>query len=110
MSITNDYVNYILDQLEGWGNVQVKRMFGGAALYQDELAFGMIAHNRVYLKVDNTNIDKYLKAGCSQLKPFENNKTVLSFYNIPTEVLENTDEFIEWSKESLEIQKKRNDI
>jgi len=42
------------------------------------------------------------------LKPFKNNATVLSFYSIPADVLENTDEFIKWAKESLDIQKKRN--
>jgi len=83
-------------------------MFGGAALYRDELAFGMIANDVVYLKVDDTNIDKYIKNGSSQLKPFKSNATVLSFYNVPPDVFEDADEFVEWAKESLAIQKKRN--
>lgn len=110
MAITNDYVDYVLDQLDGWGNVHIKKMFGGAALYQEELAFGMIAHNRVYLKVDSSNIDKYEKAGCTQLKPFKNNKTVLSFYNVPDEIFEDADEFKKWAQESWNIQKQRHDI
>lgn len=110
MAVSNDFLEYVLDQLSGWGGVYTKRMFGGAALYQEELAFGMIARNMVYLKVDSTNIDKYLKAGCSQLKPFENNKTVLSFFNVPDEIFENADEFKKWAQESWSIQKKRYDI
>lgn len=107
MAVSNDFLQYVLDQLSAWGKVYAKRMFGGAALYQDELAFGMIANDVVYLKVDDTNRDKYLKAGSSQLKPFKNNATVLSFYNVPPDVFEDSDEFIEWAKESLSIQKKR---
>ena len=107
MAVSNDFISYVLDLLSDWGNVHIKRMFGGAALYQGELAFGMIAKDVVYLKVDDTNRDKYLQEGSEQLKPFENNATVLSFYNVPPDVFEDSDEFVKWAKESLEIQKEK---
>lgn len=107
MAVSSDFLQYVLDQLSGWGNVHVNKMFGGAALYQGELAFAMIADDVVYLKVDDTNKDKFIATGSTPLKPFKNNATVLSFYNIPTDVLEDSDKFVVWAKESLEIQKKR---
>ena len=110
MAVSNDFIQYVVDQLSGLGEVQIKRMFGGAALYQHELAFGMIANDVVYLKVDDTNRDKYLHEGSTPLKPFKNNATVLSFYNVPPDVFEDADEFVSWAKESLEIQKKRNEF
>ncbi len=63
MAVSKDFIQFTLDQLSGWGNVQIKRMFGGVALYQNELAFAMIANDTVYLKVDDTNKDKYLQGG-----------------------------------------------
>jgi len=110
MAVSNDFLQYTLDQLSSWGNVYIKRMFGGVALYKEELAFGMIANDEVYLKVDETNRDKFLKAGATQLKPFKNNATVLSFYNVPASVFENSDEFIIWADESLRIQKKKQSL
>ncbi|WP_310993962.1 TfoX/Sxy family protein [Aequorivita marina] len=107
MAVSNDFTQFVLDQLSGWGNVQVKRMFGGAALYQDDLAFSMIANDVVYLKVDETNKAKFIESGSVPLKPFKNNATVLSFYNVPAHIVEDADAFIRWAKESLEIQKKR---
>ena len=107
MAVSNDFTLYVLDQLTSWGNVDVKRMFGGAALYKEGLAFGMIANNVVYLKVDDTNRDKFIQAGSLQLKPFKNHATVLSFYNVPPDVFEDADKFTEWSKESFAIQLKR---
>lgn len=107
MAVSSDFLQYVLDQLSGWGNVHVNKMFGGAALYQGELAFAMIANDVVYLKVDDTNKEKYIAAGSTQLKPFKSNATVLSFYNIPVDVLEDSDKFVVWAKESLDIQKKR---
>lgn len=81
-------------------------MFGGAGLYRDDYAFGMIARDTAYMKVDDTNRNKYIKEGCVQLKPFEKSGLVLSFYSIPPDGFENADEFIEWAKESLAIQNK----
>jgi DNA transformation protein len=110
MAVSNDFIQFVLDQFSGWDNVKTKRMFGGVALYKDELAFGMIAHDTVYFKVDDTNRDKYLKEDSIPLKPFKNNATVLSFYNVPSNVFEDSEEFTKWAKESLDIQKKRNKL
>ena len=90
MAVSNDFIKFVLDQLSEWDGVLVKRMFGGAALYHEGLAFGMIADNVVYLKVDESNVEKYILAGSKQLKPFTNLSTILSFYNVPPEVFEDS--------------------
>lgn len=107
MAVSNDFLDYVLDQLSAWDRVYVKRMFGGAALYRDGLAFAMISRNTVYLKVDDTNRDKYIQVGSIPLKPFKSQATVLSFYNVPPDIFEDSDKFIEWAKESLSIQKRK---
>lgn len=58
--------------------------------------------------MDNTNKDKYIKHGSSPLKPFSSDAVVKSFYNVPANVFEDSKTFIEWTEESLLIQKKRN--
>lgn len=110
MAVSNDFLQFILDQLALWGGVSAKRMFGGAALYKDELAFGMIARDILYLKVDDSNREEYINAGAHQLKPFKNSATVLSFYSVSLDVLEDSDELISKTKQSLAIQKQRNNI
>lgn len=110
MAFNNDFLQFTLDQLSLWGGVSAKRMFGGAALYKDELAFGMIARDTLYLKVDETNREEYINAGAHQLTPFKNNATVLSFYSVSLEVLEDSDELITKAKQSLVIQKQLNNI
>ena len=108
MAVSKDFLEYVLDQLSGWDEVNIKRMFGGAGLYSDGLAFALIANDVVYLKVDDTNRDKYIRQGSFPLKPFSSDATVKSFYNIPSDVFEDSDQFIEWAEESLNIQRKRN--
>ncbi|PKQ62324.1 hypothetical protein BZG02_13525 [Labilibaculum filiforme] len=108
MAVSKDFLNYVLDQLSSWEGIYTKRMFGGVALFQDGLAFAMIAFNVVYLKVDESNIDKFIAQGSTPLKPFKSDEIVKSFYSVPPDVFENSDEFIVWAKESFEIQIKRN--
>jgi len=108
MAISNAFLVYILDQLSAWREVTTKRMFGGAGLFCDDKAFGLVADDVVYMKVDDTNRDKYIEAGSSPLKPFENKPTILSsYYELPPDILEEPEEFVEWAEESLAIQKKR---
>ena len=107
MSVSNSFLEYILDQLSEWGNVTIRRMFGGAGLYRDGKMFALVANDVVYLKVDETNKDKYLAAGSSPLKPFPGRPTILSYFEIPPDILEDEEELIEWAEESLSIQKKQ---
>jgi len=57
-------------------------------------------------KVDETNRNKYIEAGSAPFKPFSNRPTMRSFYEIPPDIFESPEELIEWSEESLAIQKK----
>lgn len=107
MAISNEFVEYVRDQLSEWGEVSVRRMFGGAGLYRFGKMFALVADDVVYLKVDETNREKYLAAGSEPLKPFPHRATVLSFYEVPPEVLESPEKFGQWAGESLSIQLRR---
>ena len=63
MSVSDEFLEYILDQLSAWGDVTARKMFGGAGLYRDEKMFGLIADDVVYLKVDDSNREAFVQAG-----------------------------------------------
>lgn len=107
MAVSKDFLEYVIDQLSEWEDVRAKRMFGGAGLFRDSIMFGLVSDNVVYLKVDDSNRNKFLEAGSSPLKPFPEKPTILSYYEIPPDILETPDEFIEWARESLSIQLKQ---
>ena len=43
MPISDEFSDFVVDQLSGWGDVSVRRMFGGAGLYCEGVMFGLIA-------------------------------------------------------------------
>jgi len=107
MPVSDEFLVYVLDQLSAWGGVSVRRMFGGAGLYRDGEMFGLVTDDAAYLKVDDSNRDDFARAGAGPFKPFPDKSTVMSYYEIPAEVLEQSEELIDWAKRSLAIQKQR---
>lgn len=58
MSTRNDYVDYLLEQLAPLamlGTLKAKRMFGGHGLYLDDVMFGLVSDDTLYLKADAGN-------------------------------------------------------
>ena len=70
MSVSDEFLEFLLDQLSGWGGVTARKMFGGAGLYRDGKMFGLIAGDVAYLKVDDTNRQAFADAGCKPFKPY----------------------------------------
>jgi len=104
MPISNEFLEYVLDQLSAWGDVSARKMFGGAGLYRDGKMFALIADAVAYLKVDDSNRNDFVQADSSPFKPYPDKPTSMSYYEVPPDVLEEPDELIEWSKKSLDVQ------
>ena len=99
----------IVDALEfrlgPWGPIQVKRLFGGYALYRDGVIFGIVMRERVYFKTGPGNRADYLAAGA---RPFDyarpGGRTVaLPYYEVPVPVLDDLDELPRWADKALAV-------
>jgi DNA transformation protein len=103
MAITDEFLEYVLDQLSTWGEVRVKRMFGGAGLYHQGNMFGLIAEDVAYLKVGSLNRDDFEKAGSRPFQPSPEKKTTMPYWAIPIEVLEDRDELARWAEKAYGV-------
>lgn len=109
MSVSEEYINYILDQLSLFGRVQVKKMFGGAGLYCDGIMFALIADDTLYLKVDESNRVDFEKAECGPFKPYPDKPASMSYYQVPVDILENRDSLSNWAGRSFRIARQLKD-
>ena len=102
MAVSDEFADYVVEQLSTWGEVSVRRMFGGAGLYRDGTMFGLIADDVAYLKVDDSNRDDFLQAGSAPFEPYPEKvkSAVMSYFEIPADVLENRDELARWAQRS----------
>ena len=98
MPVSEEYLDYVVDQLGCIGEVVAKKMFGGVGLYHDGLFFGLIASDVLYFKVDDENRHMYEAAGARHFQPYGDGSYSMSYYEAPVDVLEDTDQLRTWAR------------
>ena len=102
MPVTSDYLNYVLEQLAGLGGVSARRMFGGVGLYCEELFFGLIDNDTLYLRVNDDNRADYTVRGMGQFRPYADRPELsMTYYETPAEILEDPAQLVVWAQRSV---------
>lgn len=104
MAVSEEFIEFISEQLERLGPVRTRRMFGGMGLYLDDMMFGVIFGEELYFKVDDRNRGDYEDEG---MGPFtyemSNGKTgSLNYYEVPERLYDDGDELVEWARKSVD--------
>jgi DNA transformation protein len=91
------------------GVFRSRPMFGGHGLYLDDLFFGLIAYDRLYLKTDEQNRDDYLRA---RAKPFSfesarKGLVVTSYWQCPDPVLKDARKLRQWIGKALDAARRK---
>ena len=98
--------DFVLDQLRELYEIEARRMLGGYGLYRDETFFGILHKGKLFFKIDETTVGEYRKR---KMKPFRPNgkQTLKSYYQVPAEIIEDTDELQEWAVQAIGCQTKK---
>ena len=102
MSVSEDYITYVLDQLEYVGPARARRMFGGAGLYLDGLFFAILANDTLYFKVDDVNRPDYEALGMCPFRPDFEKSYSMQYCEVPPDVLEDRGELRLWANKALD--------
>lgn len=102
MAKQSGYLTYLLDLLSPLGQVSSRSMFGGYGIYRDGVMFALVAYETLHFKVTADNQADYEQAGS---QPFTYNKqdgkaTVMSYWEVPTDLLEDQDQLLEWARKA----------
>jgi DNA transformation protein and related proteins len=108
-SSTSSFETFVVDQLSSLGNVTSRKMFGGVGLYSDDLFFGLIARDQLYLKVDDRTRRSFEEAGCTPFRPFLDRPGTMKYYSVPLEVLESAPALVEWAGRAVAAAARAND-
>lgn len=105
MAVSQEFLDYVLEQLEGLGDLSAKRMFGGAGLWCEGLFFAILVDDILYLKADPSTRDRYRQRGMEPFQPKGRppGKGVMGYWEVPEDVLEDRDELTVWAGEALEV-------
>lgn len=102
MPQSKEYLQYVLEQLDGLRGVVSRRMFGGAGLYQDDVFFGLLFRDTLYFKVDDSNRAEYESRGMGRFQPYADKPHMsFTYYEVLVEVLEDREELTAWARRSV---------
>ena len=96
---------FVLDQLEAL-DVRARSMFGGTGLYSGEYFFGIIARDRLYLKVDKETRARFVKAKMKPFRPYPDRAGTMQYYEVPLAVLESALDLELWAREAVNVAKR----
>jgi DNA transformation protein len=104
MAVSDNFLAYVVEQLAGLGHVRSKRMFGAVGLYSDELFFGLIDDNALYLKVDDLSRGEYVARGMGAFRPFPDRPDYsMSYYQVPADVIEDGEVLVDWARVAVRV-------
>jgi len=103
MAVSESYLAFVLEQLQGVRRVVTKRMFGGVGIYSGETFFAVIDNDTLFFKVDEVLSAKYRKLGMPPFMPIPGKASMSGYYQVPPHVLEDAEQLAKWAKESIEL-------
>ena len=106
MAVSDDYLQFVVDQLEELGSVRVLKAFGQAQVYWDEVPFGGVIDDVLYFEVDESNKPDYDEAGITAWVTSDKNGIRRS-YAVPADVLEDREALKLWAEKAVAVAKRR---
>jgi DNA transformation protein len=103
LKVSEAFKSFVLDQLQELDDVTPRSMFGGVGLYHNGVFFGILARDRLYLKVGDANRADYERAGMPAFKPYSDRRGSMRYFEVPVDVLESAPELAVWARKAITV-------
>ena len=103
LKVTDSFKTFVLEQLADLEDLTARAMFGAVGLYAHGVFFGIIARDRLYLKVDDVNRLDYERMGSRPFKPYPDRSGTMLYYEVPVSVLESALELSAWARKAIAV-------
>lgn len=102
MAVDEGLVEWVKEALEPIGAVTRKRLFGGAALYCDGVAFAILAFDALWLKADAESDAEWGDAERFTVTREDGRTQSLNYRRAPDETYDDADELRRWALLAIE--------
>ncbi|RZJ06367.1 MAG: TfoX family protein [Brevundimonas sp.] len=104
MAYDADFGEWVREHFTALGPIEIKRMFGGAAVYSHGLIFALLDDGVVWLKADEVNAPVLEAAGARQFTyPTKDGKQMaMAYWSLPESALDDADEAADWARQSID--------
>lgn len=108
MPLSPGFPDYVQELIASFGKVDVKRMFGGAALYRNGVGFGILDDDVFFIKADKAFGAELKSQGC---KPWvysiakDGSVRDIAYWSLPDTAADDGDEAVKLVRRSFEVAK-----
>ena len=105
MAASREFIEFLTEQMAGFGPVSVRRMFSGAGVYRDDLIFALIVGDTLYFKTDEESRGPFEAEG---LGPFtystkKGEHKLTSYWRAPSRCFDDPDEMALWCRRAYDV-------
>jgi DNA transformation protein len=98
----NEFVEFLLAQMQALGPLSAKAMFGGYGAYIDDLMFALVADDVLYFKTNADNLPEYEQRSLPAFSYQRNGKSFnMPYHEAPAEVLNDTEIMQHWASMAI---------
>ncbi len=104
MAYDPEFGDFVREHFVALGPIEIKRMFGGAAIYANGLIFALLDDGVVWLKADETNAPLLVEAGSRQFTfPSKDGQAMtMAYWSLPESAMDDPDEAVAWARGSID--------
>ena len=93
-----EFVDYLHEVFEQSGSIRTRKMFGGHGVYHNDLMFGLVADDELYLKTDQQSAMTFQERGLCAFEYQKNGKAFkMSYCQAPEEIYDDPEEARVWA-------------
>ena len=97
------FVDFVVEQLEGCGDISTRRMFGAVGVYARDVFFAIIDDDVLYLKTDETTRVDFEREGSEPFRPYGDERSSLHYFSVPVSVLEDATTLCAWGRKAIAV-------
>ncbi|NJO34371.1 MAG: TfoX/Sxy family protein [Rhodospirillales bacterium] len=104
MAVSPSFIDFAKETFAPFGEITVKRMFGGAGVYCDGLFFAILADEAVFLKVDDATRGEFEGAGLEAFvfEMKDGSSGTMNYHNAPDALYDDTEALRHWTTLALD--------
>ena len=104
MAYDPDFGEWVREHFAALGPLEIKRMFGGAAVYANGLIFALLDDGVIWLKADEVNAPLLAEAGARQFTYLtrDGSMMAMAYWSLPESALDDAGEAADWARKSID--------
>jgi DNA transformation protein and related proteins len=105
-AISPEYKAYLIDLFSPFGPIAVRPMFSVQGLYANDVMFGLVADEVIYMKTNDRSRKSYEDKGSKpfsfRMKSRGSELIVSSYFSLPERLYDEPEELAQWARRAYE--------